>query len=85
MNRWHIYELLKNNSVPTKEDIAEIERMNASEVKEGVLEWLTLLSRDKNYQKRNSKPNKIDEVIHLVIRKHIKNVGKNSKMQRVRY
>jgi hypothetical protein len=61
MNRWHIYELLKNNSVPTKEDIAEIERMNASEVKEGVLEWLTLLSRDKNYQKRNSKPNKIDE------------------------
>jgi hypothetical protein len=60
MNRWHIYELLKNNSVPTKEDIAEIERMNASEVKEGVLEWLTLLSRDKNYQKRNSKPKPYD-------------------------
>ena len=55
MNRWHIYEMLKRNEIPTKETIEEIENMSAAEVKEGLLEWFTLLSRDKNYQNQRVK------------------------------
>jgi hypothetical protein len=61
MNRWHIYEMLKRNEIPTTETIEEIENMSAAEVKEGLLEWFTLLSRDKNYQTRNSRPKTIDD------------------------
>lgn len=51
MNRWYIYEMLKKQKTPSIEELKEIEKMNANEIKEGVLEWLTLVSRDKNYQK----------------------------------
>ncbi len=61
MNRWHIYEMLKRNEIPTKEIIEEIENMSATEIKEGLLEWFTVLSRDKNYQTRNSRPKPIDD------------------------
>ncbi|HCS10974.1 MAG TPA: hypothetical protein DIV40_05910 [Clostridiales bacterium] len=55
MNKWHIYEMLKRHEIPTTETIEEIENMNATEVKEGLLEWFTLLSRDKNYQSQRAK------------------------------
>ena len=55
MNRWHIYEMLKRSEIPTTETIEEIENMSATEVKEGLLEWFTLLSRDKNYQNQRVK------------------------------
>lgn len=59
MNRWHIYEMVKRNEIPTTETIEEIENMSATEVKEGLLEWFTLLSRDKHYQNRHKQNMKI--------------------------
>ncbi|MPM13371.1 hypothetical protein SDC9_59728 [bioreactor metagenome] len=53
MNRWHIYEILKQNKIPSMDDLAEIERKSATEAKEGLLEWLTLLSRDEHYQRKS--------------------------------
>lgn len=61
MNRWHIYEMLKQNKIPTEEIIAEIEEMDAEEIKQGLLEWLTVLKNNKHYQTRNSRPKTIDD------------------------
>lgn len=58
MNKWNVYEMLKRNTVPTTEDITEIEKMNAIEAKEGLLEWLTLLKNDSHYQDRYKKTSK---------------------------
>ncbi len=49
MNRWHIYEMLKNNKIPNKPTIKDIEKMEAEEVKEGLLEWFILLSKSGNH------------------------------------
>ena len=48
MNRWHIYEILKNNEIPNQSTIKDIEKMEAKEVKEGLLEWFILLSKNGN-------------------------------------
>lgn len=47
MNRWHIYEILKNNAIPDKSTIQEIENMDPEEAKEGLIEWLMLRDRQK--------------------------------------
>ena len=52
MNCWDIYEMLKRLIIPTKEDIAEIKKMEAEEVKEGLIQWFYVLSEDKYYQSR---------------------------------
>lgn len=35
------------------DDLAEIERMSADEIKEGLLEWLTVLNKDEHYQRKS--------------------------------
>jgi hypothetical protein len=52
MNRWHIYEMLKNQAIPTKNTISEIDKMDAEEIKEGLIEWFILLNKDKHYQRQ---------------------------------
>ena len=47
MNRWHIYEILKNNVIPDKSTIRKIENMDPEEIKEGLIEWLILRDRQK--------------------------------------
>lgn len=66
MNRWHIYEMLKRNEIPTTETIEEIENMSATEVKEGLLEWFTVLSRDKNYQNQRVKKSIESKRVHVI-------------------
>lgn len=51
-HRWRVYSLLKSMDAPTTEDIAEVERMDALEAKEGLLEWLTVLGNDEYQQGR---------------------------------
>lgn len=45
MNRWNVYELLKTSS--TAADITEIEKMDKEELREGTIEYLMALKRDK--------------------------------------
>lgn len=66
MNRWHIYEMLKRNEIPTTETIEEIENMSAAEVKEGLLEWFTVLSRDKHYQSQRVKKSIESKRVHVI-------------------
>ena len=66
MNRWHIYEMLKRNEIPTTETIEEIENMSATEVKEGLLEWFTLLGRDKHYQSQRVKKSIESKRVHVI-------------------
>ena len=66
MNRWHIYEMLKRNEIPTMETIEEIENMSAAEVKEGLLEWFTLLGRDKHYQSQRVKKSIESKRVHVI-------------------
>lgn len=40
MDRWKVYEILKNKEKINLDTIKEIENMNATEVKEGLIEWL---------------------------------------------
>lgn len=40
MDRWKVYEILKNKEKINLDTIKEIENMNAAEVKEGLIEWL---------------------------------------------
>lgn len=61
MNRWHIYELLKRNTVPSTEEMEEIEEMDAEEIKQGLLEWLTVLKSDEHYQNKKARPKPIDD------------------------
>ncbi len=53
MNRWHIYTMLKNNTIPSVEEINEMESLEPIEFKEGLLEWLTVLRKDYYYQDRH--------------------------------
>lgn len=53
MNRWHIYMMLKNNTIPSVEEINEMESLEPIEFKEGLLEWLTVLRKDYYYQDRH--------------------------------
>ncbi len=52
MNRWQIYNLLKSMEPPTIEMLGKIENTDSNEVKEGLLEWLEVLSKDKYQQDR---------------------------------
>jgi hypothetical protein len=53
MNRWHIYMMLKNGTIPSVEEINEMESLDPIEFKEGLLEWLTVLRKDYYYQNRH--------------------------------
>ncbi len=53
MNRWHIYMMLKNNTIPSEDEINEMESLDPIEIKEGLLEWLTVLRKDYYYQNRH--------------------------------
>jgi hypothetical protein len=44
MDRWKVYEILKRNI--NMESIEEIEKIDAEEVKEGLIEWLYVLTRN---------------------------------------
>lgn len=61
MNRWHIYEMLKQNKIPSMDDLAEIENMDAEEIKQGLLEWLTVLIKDEHYQNRKTRSKPTDD------------------------
>lgn len=52
MNRWHIYDMLKNGEIPTDDELEEIEGMGAEGIKEGLLEWLTVLKNNEYYQEK---------------------------------
>lgn len=42
LNRWHVYEMLKGQMIPTSETIKEVLKMDEKELKEGIIEWLYL-------------------------------------------
>lgn len=44
MDRWKVYEILKRNI--NMESIEKIEKIDAEEVKEGLIEWLYVLTRN---------------------------------------
>ena len=48
MDRWKVYEILKNSGRVNIEQIKEIEEMAAEEVKEGLIEWLLVNGRVDN-------------------------------------
>ena len=48
MDRWKVYEILKNSGRANIEQIKEIEEMAAEEVKEGLIEWLLVNGRVDN-------------------------------------
>ena len=48
MDRWKVYEILKNSGRANIEQIKEIEKMAAEEVKEGLIEWLLVNGRADN-------------------------------------
>mgnify|MGYP001436828836 FL=1 len=48
MDRWKVYEILKNSGGANIEQIKEIEEMAAEEVKEGLIEWLLVNGRVDN-------------------------------------
>ena len=48
MDRWKVYEILKNSGRANIEQIKEIEKMAAEEVKEGLIEWLLVNGRVDN-------------------------------------
>ena len=52
MNRWQIYEVLKKGEVDI-ETIKEVENSNSEEIKEGLLEYLILLSKDEFYKEQH--------------------------------
>ena len=52
MNRWQLYDMLKNGEIPTDDVLEEIEDMDAEEIKEGLLEWLTVLRNNEYYQEK---------------------------------
>lgn len=48
MDRWKVYEILKNKEKINIETIRELETMNSHEVKEGLIEWLLANRRNEN-------------------------------------
>ncbi len=52
MNRWQIYEILKSGEVDI-ETIKEVENSNSEEIKEGLLEYLILLSKDEFHKEQH--------------------------------
>ena len=52
MDRWTVYDLLKQCRPLTDTEIDAIENTTAKEVKEGLLEWLTVLKYDKYHQSK---------------------------------
>ena len=54
MNRWMLYGMLKRGlMLQEKTDekiIKEIEKMNIEELKEGVIEYLLMIKRDKSFE-----------------------------------
>lgn len=46
MNRWHVYAMLKGEKVFNEQEIRNIEHMNITEIKEGLIEFLIMKNRD---------------------------------------
>lgn len=65
MNRWHVYEMLKGQIIPTLEMIKEVQSMDEKELKEGVVEWLYL--KNNNNNKTQPEQITIEDVRNLII------------------
>lgn len=45
MNKWELFETLKGSRTAATDDVKEIEQMNEIEIKEAVIEYILLQSR----------------------------------------